>query len=88
MVLAMPLTSETDSLVTIEEAADILRVSVRTVARMQQDGALEPVYLPPVHRAKVRRFRRSDVDAIAARAAYGEPGPARLRRRPQSRRTA
>jgi hypothetical protein len=56
-----------DSLVTIEEAAAILSVSVRTIARMQADGMLAPVYLPTPRKPKARRrFRRVDVLALAA----------------------
>ena len=65
----MPQVSAHDNLVTIEEAANLLNVSVRTVFRLQSDGALPPVYLHPVRKAKIRRFRRSDVEALLTRGA-------------------
>jgi excisionase family DNA binding protein len=60
----MPSVSPHDELVTIAEAAALLNVSIRTVARLQSDGTLPPVYLTPVRKARIRRFRRMDVERL------------------------
>jgi DNA-binding transcriptional MerR regulator len=60
----MNISSSGDTLVTQREAAEILGVSVRTVARLQEDGTLTPVYLTPIRRAKIRRYSRSQVEAL------------------------
>lgn len=66
----MPTVSDSDTLIGIEATAQKLRVSVRTVYRMQADGLLEPVYVgsPRGPRAR-RRYRLADVEALAGTAA-------------------
>lgn len=58
-----------EELLTVSEAAELLQVSARTVARMQADGDLEPVYLTRARRQKLKRYRRADVEALAERTA-------------------
>jgi excisionase family DNA binding protein len=60
----MPELSADEMWVTARQAAELLGVSLRTVERMQSDGDLVPVYLPTPRRMKLRRFRRSDIDAL------------------------
>jgi excisionase family DNA binding protein len=56
----------TDDLVTYAEAADILQVSVRTVHRLREDGALAPIVSYTVRGGSIVRFRRSQVVELAA----------------------
>lgn len=63
----MPEVAPDDSLITAQQVADLLGCSLRTVERIQADGELTPVYLPMKRRARVRRFRPSDVEAFRLR---------------------
>jgi excisionase family DNA binding protein len=67
-----------DSLVTIEQAAELLSVSVRTVYRMQADGDLQPVYIYGARKRRLRRYRLVDVLQLQKRirtAAATDAGP-------------
>lgn len=55
--------------ITIIQAAEILGCSVRTVARLQSDGLLQPVYRESLRGRRKRFFRRSEVAALSKRAA-------------------
>jgi excisionase family DNA binding protein len=62
---------------TVDEAAEYLSVSRRTVYKLTKDGRL-PTYL--IGRERHRRFRRQDLDNVPAPAAGagGLEGPAAL----------
>lgn len=57
---------DADDLLTYAEAAALLNVSTRTVMRLRQDGALDPVVDRGLRGAVSVRFRRSDVEALLA----------------------
>ncbi len=52
-------------LIPIREVADELGVSISTLRRWDREGILRPIRLTP---GSPRRYRRSDVDALAAQA--------------------
>lgn len=54
-----------DGLIPIGEVAKLLAVTVQTVRRWDRDGQLTAVRTPKGH----RRFRRSEVEALLAKAA-------------------
>ena len=57
--------SPEENLVTIDEAAKLLDVSVRTVARLQSDGVLPPVYRQVTVRGDRRRYyRAADIEQL------------------------
>lgn len=51
--------TNTDPLLTRDEVADLLRVSRRTVERMEDSGQLQAIRI-----GRQVRYRRADVDAL------------------------
>ena len=49
-----------EELITRQEAAALLRISIRTLERWEQSGRLSPTRLSP----GVVRYRRADVDRL------------------------
>ena len=65
----MPKVARDENLVTYGQAAEILKVSTRTVHRYRATGALRPIIGLDERNAVSVRFRRSDVEALLRGAA-------------------